>query len=167
MEKREVTLVVDNVRSLENVGSMFRTADGAGVKEILLVGISGYPDMGEQDIRRPYLRLKQHKALAKTALSGIGTPFRYFATRQECLDYMASQNLFVVVLEQNERSVSYQTDFDVKFPCCVVVGNELEGVSSEFIDKADVVVDIPMSGKGVSLNVSVSAGIILYRVLSR
>jgi tRNA G18 (ribose-2'-O)-methylase SpoU len=167
MEKRDITLVVDNVRSLENVGSMFRTADGAGVREILLVGISGYPDMGEKDSRRPYLRLKQHKALAKTALSGIQTPFRYFATRQECLDYIASQNLSVVVLEQNERSVPYDSDFDVKYPCCVVVGNELEGVASEFIDVADVVIDIPMLGRGVSLNVSVSAGIILYRLLSR
>jgi tRNA G18 (ribose-2'-O)-methylase SpoU len=167
MEKREITIVADNIRSLENVGSLFRTGDAVGVKEVLCVGISGYPDMGESDARRPYLRMKQHQLLKKTALSGITLPFKHFDTRESCLLYLASQKLFVIVVEQNERSVPYDSDFAIRFPCCVVLGNELDGVGAEFLNMADVVSEMPMLGAGKSLNVAVSAGIMLYEVLKR
>jgi 23S rRNA (guanosine2251-2'-O)-methyltransferase len=167
MEKREITIVADNIRSLENVGSLFRTGDAVGVKEILCVGISGYPDMGEGDPRRPYLRMKQHQMLAKTALSGINVPFKHFETRESCLMYIESQKLFMIAVEQDQRAVKYDSDFAIRFPCCAVMGNELDGVGKEFLDAADVIVEIPMLGAGKSLNVAVSAGIALFEIAKK
>ena len=164
MLEKSIILVADNIRSLENVGSLFRTADAVGVTEILCVGISGYPDAGALDHRRPYLRIKQHKALAKTALSGISVPFRYFPSVSECISYIQSHRLFVLVVEQDETAVDLFSEYQIQYPLCVIVGNELTGVSKEFIDIADLIVQIPMHGNGISLNVSVSGGIVLYQL---
>lgn len=167
MNTKDITIIADNIRSLENVGSLFRTGDAVGVKEILCVGISGYPDMGEKDTRRPYLRSKQHQMLSKTALSGIHIPCTYFPTTEDCLQYVRAQRLYIVVVEQDARSVDIFSSFDLRFPCCVVFGNEVSGASKEFLDAADVIIEIPMMGQGKSLNVSVSAGIVLYEMLRK
>ena len=165
MNEKGIVIIADNIRSLENVGSLFRTGDAVGVKEILCVGISGYPDMGEKDTRRPYLRAKQHQMLSKTALSGIHIPCKYFPTMEECLQYVHTQGLYIVVVEQDDRSVDLFSNFEIRYPYCVVMGNEVTGVSKEFLEVADVIVEIPMMGKGKSLNVSVCAGIVLYRIM--
>jgi tRNA G18 (ribose-2'-O)-methylase SpoU len=159
---KSVVFVADNVRSLENVGSIFRTADGLGASEVICVGISSYPDRGELDTRRPWLRLKNHKAIAKTALSGIEMPFRYFATPLETVEYLRSGGYFVVCVEQSEKSVDLGSSYTLQAPLAIVIGHELDGVSREFLDAADLVVEIPMQGKGISFNVSVSAGIAGY-----
>lgn len=165
MQQKDLVIIADNIRSLENIGSLFRTGDAVGVKEILCVGISGYPDAGDDDTRRPGLRYRQHQMLSKTALSGIEVPFKYFPSVGACLEYVKACGYFIVVVEQDSRSVDLFSDFNMRFPCCVVLGNELTGVSKEFLDAADVIVELPLQGKGVSLNVAVSAGIVLYKLV--
>jgi tRNA G18 (ribose-2'-O)-methylase SpoU len=159
---KKIVFVADNIRSLENIGSLFRTADGVGAAEVMCVGISGYPNMGEHDTRRPYLREKNHKMIQKTALSGIELPFRYFATASDALSYLQHEGYFIVCVEQTARSVQIFGTYEIQFPCALVLGHELDGVSPAFVESADLILEIPMYGKGKSLNVGVAAGIAGY-----
>jgi tRNA G18 (ribose-2'-O)-methylase SpoU len=163
---KKITLLADNIRSLENVGSLFRLADAIMVERVILVGISAYPDMGESDTRRPWLRERMHKLIKKTALSGIDVPFEYYQTAEEAVDSLKKRGTSIICIEQDERSVLYNSEYSVHFPCCIVLGNELDGVSKVFLDSADLILEIPMFGKGKSLNVSVSAGIVAYQILN-
>lgn len=157
-------IVADNVRSIENTGAMFRLADGVGAKELLLVGITPYPDLGQADTRRPWLRIRVTERLQKTGLSGMSVPFKWFEKTEDCISYLKGLNYYIVIVEQTDKSDPYNQAFKNLSAenVAMVVGHEVEGVSKEFIESADLCVDIPMYGKGVSLNVSVAAGIVAY-----
>lgn len=163
MQKNQFILVADNIRSLENVGSLFRIADAFAAEAIYIVGISGYPDMGELDPRRPWLKDKNTKAIRKTALTGLDTtPFQYFPSVKECLTQIKLKKYKIVCIEQDPRSIKIDKLTKVPSPCCLIFGNEVTGVSAEFLDEAELILEIPQLGKGKSLNVSVSAGIVCY-----
>ncbi|MDQ3099518.1 MAG: TrmH family RNA methyltransferase [bacterium] len=163
MSLKRFILVADNIRSLENVGSLFRIADAFGAEAIYIVGISGYPDMGEKDARRQWLRDKNTKAIKKSGLSGLTSiPFTYFATIEECLQEIRRKNYSIVSIEQQEKSVKLETVKSVPFPCCLIFGNEVTGVSQKFLDDSDLILEITQYGQGKSLNVSVCAGITCY-----
>ncbi len=160
--------VADNIRSIENVGSLFRTADGLGGAGVVCVGISSYPDQGESDARRPYLRQKNHQLLKKTALSGIDLPFWYFATAEEAVAWLKNNGYAIICIEQHTSALNLLTDtFTIPTPYCLVLGNEIEGVGQYFLQSADLIIEFPMFGKGKSLNVSVSAGIAAFELLRR
>lgn len=175
MSTSELILVADNIRSIENTGALFRLADGVGAKELILVGITPYPDLGEADTRRPWLRHRVTERLRKTALSGFEVAFRYFEKQVEAIVYLHQQDAFIVAVEQTSRSIvlnnqdsisnnQIMTNYQLskKGTIALVVGHEVEGVSREFVEAADLCVEIPMYGKGKSLNVSVAAGIAAY-----
>jgi tRNA G18 (ribose-2'-O)-methylase SpoU len=141
--------LVENVRSLYNVGAIFRTADGAGVDQVFLTGITGRPP---------------HKEIRKVALGAEeNVPWSYFKDPLEIIRKLKSEDVRIVILENTENSEQYDLT-DYSKPLCLVIGNEYHGVSPELLDEADQVIHIPMHGKKISLNVSVAFGIAAYQI---
>ncbi len=151
VEKLPVKVVLDNVRSLHNVGSLFRTSDAFGVEEMVLCGITGCPP---------------HPDLSKTALGAEeSVAWRYAGDAlEECLR-LREEGWMLAVLEQAHDSVSlddYHREPQQKV--ALVVGNEVEGVRQEIVSIADVVLEIPQRGVKHSLNVSVSGGLAIWQL---
>jgi len=150
--KKEVFVICDNIRSLENVGSIFRTADALGVTKIFLCGISGTPP---------------NRKISKTALGAEKVvPFEYKKQTGRLIDYLKRGKILTVALEQDKKAILY-TKFKPKFPLALVIGNEVKGVSKKVLKSVDKVVYLPMYGKKESLNVSVAFGIIGYYIRSK
>lgn len=146
---KEFYVVCDNIRSLENVGSIFRTADALGVTKIFLCGITGKPP--------------NHK-ISKTALGAEKTvPFEYVKQTGRLIDKLKSSKINIVALEQSKQAIAY-ISFKPKFPLALIMGNEVEGVSKKILKKADKVIYLPMIGKKESLNVSVAFGVAGYHI---
>jgi len=142
-------VLLNNIRSLYNVGSVFRTADGAGVDKIILTGITANPP---------------RKEISKTALGAEDTvPWEYIEYPDDAIKKLKSQGFQIVVLEQTEKSIDYKKA-QYTFPVCLVIGHEREGVESEILQQADFIVQIPMHGRKESLNVSVAFGIVAYEI---
>jgi len=150
-----VYLVLYNVRSAHNVGSILRTADGAGIKKVYLCGYTPTPvdRFG-----------RKRKDIAKVALGAEeSVSVEYVACIQEILNTFKEEGRFVVALEQDESSISY-TSFLINKPTAIVVGEETEGIPQHILQLCDSIVEIPMYGKKESLNVSIAAGIILFEL---
>ncbi len=153
--KIEKILILHNLRSIENVGSLFRTADAAGVTRMMLVGTTPTPvdRFGRSD-----------KRLAKTALGAEqSVPWEYHKNIVPVLRRLRTQNVFVIAVEQSEKSVLYTTVRPRGSWACVV-GNEVLGLPLSILRVADAAAVIPMSGAKESLNVTVAAGIVLFRL---
>jgi 23S rRNA (guanosine2251-2'-O)-methyltransferase len=152
---RSIVLILHNIRSVYNVGAIFRTADAAGVSEIILTGYTPIPLDRFGRIRRDF---------KKTALGAEATmPWRMGEEIQNVLDELTLRGFMTVALEQDIRAVTY-TKFVSKNKVALVVGNEVEGVPHDVLDTCEAVIDIPMRGKKESLNVSVAARIVLYEL---
>lgn len=154
----EITLVLHNIRSTHNVGSIFRTAEGFGVKKIICSGYTPYPVL-QDDVRLPHISEKITKQIHKTALGAeIMVPFEY----HEALDTWLGQNtLPLVALEQAQRSVNLR-DFTPPVKFALLLGEEVEGITQDLLAQCDTILEIPMHGKKESFNVSVAAGIALF-----
>jgi len=151
-DKLPFCVVLNNIRSLHNVGSIFRTADGAGVEKIWLCGITGYPPQG---------------GIAKTALGAEDyVPWEYCENGLSLLKELKTKGYQIVLLEQMQGSVSYDT-FIPQAPVCLVIGNEINGISDEWLELCDVAVEIDMAGVKNSLNVAVAFGVMAYQIRSR
>lgn len=141
--------VLDNIRSLHNVGSLFRTADGAGVEKLYLCGMTGTPP-------RPEIR--------KAALGAEETvAWEYFATTREALQQLRGQGYQLVAVERAESSLDFR-EAHYHFPLALVVGHEFEGIAPEILAECDLIVSLPMHGSKHSLNVAVAFGIAAYEV---
>lgn len=150
LARRDIYVIADNIRSLHNVGSLFRTSEAAGIKKLYLVGITATPP---------------RKEISKTAIGAENNvPWEYHTDLLPLLKYFKSQNIPILVLEHTDSSHNFQK-IEYTFPICLVVGNEVDGVSEEVMDYADIAVEIPMFGMKQSLNVSVAYGIMLYELL--
>ena len=149
-EKIEVVVVLDNVRSLLNVGSIFRTCDAFLVKSLYLCGLTGTPP---------------HKEIEKTALGATETVnWKHFDSTQLAVAQLNEQGYQVYAIEQAEESISLE-DFGAQAQkIAIVFGNEVYGVDQEVIDVCTGVIEIPQLGSKHSLNVAVSAGIVLWQV---
>jgi tRNA G18 (ribose-2'-O)-methylase SpoU len=149
-------LVLENIRSAYNVGAMFRTADGAGVDKVYLVGYTPAP------IDR-FGRVQPE--IKKTSLGASESiAWEHFLEPANLIERLRAEQVHVAVVEQSPSSIMLQ-DFAVQDNIAYVMGNEVEGVSKEFLAAADTIIEIPMLGEKESLNVSVAAGIILYHGL--
>ncbi len=147
--KKSFFLIIDNVRSLENVGSLFRTADAMSIDMVFLCGITGTPP--------------SHK-IAKTALGAEEwIPWEYHSQTWRLVEKLQKEKVSIVCLEQGKGSISL-SKFKPKFPLALVVGNEVKGVFSSVLKKADTLLEIPMTGKKESLNVAVAFGIAAYEI---
>jgi 23S rRNA (guanosine2251-2'-O)-methyltransferase len=153
-EKFPIVVVLDNVRSLSNVGSIFRTSDAMRLEKVFLCGITATPP---------------HNEIHKTALGAEESmEWRYFENTLDALDLLKSQNYIICSIEQVKKSTSlidFQLNHDAKY--AFIFGNEVKGVQQEVIDKSDMCLEIPQFGTKHSFNVSVSAGIVLWEVFKQ
>ncbi len=158
---REIYLIVHNIRSAYNVGSILRTADGAGVTKVYLTGYTPKPFREKED---PYITAPQ-KMIAKTALGAQN--FVNWEEKKEVLDLiekLKEENFFIVALEQDEKSVRIK-EVSWQFPIALILGNEAKGIDKEILQQCDLITEIPMRGQKESLNVSVATGIAVYEML--
>ena len=142
-----ISILVENVRSVHNVGSIFRSADGFGAERIYLTGYTASPPRED---------------LSKTALgSEKVVPWEHFKNPMDAAKKILKQRISLVLLEQTVKSKPIY-DIQWNFPVCFIVGNEVTGVSEELSDMADIHAEIPMRGIKQSLNVSVATGVAGY-----
>lgn len=158
----EVVLLVHNIRSTHNVGSIFRTAEGFGVSRVILSGYTPYPRL-DADKRLPHIANKLHTQIHKTALGAEElVPFEYRETPP--FQELKSAGFTVVGLEQDARSI-YLNKFTSPTKIALLLGEEVEGLTDELRAACDVLVEIPMVGKKESFNVSVATGVALYGLM--
>jgi 23S rRNA (guanosine2251-2'-O)-methyltransferase len=153
-QKLPVVVVLDNVRSMHNIGSIFRTADGFAVEKIYLCGITAQPP---------------HREIEKTALGATRSiNWEYFACPVQAVEQLRGEGYQVIAVEQAEQSIMLQ-DFNVtkgqKY--ALIFGNEVNGVSDEVMQKIDACIEIPQFGTKHSFNIVVSAGIVLWDLFSK
>ncbi len=149
--RNPITIMLDNVRSLYNVGSIFRTCDAALAKELILTGFTPHP---------PRLEIE------KTALGAVETvPWRYFKNTFDAIEKIKSEGNNVIAIEITDNSRKYDELTINDFPVCLVLGNELTGIDNEILALCDDAIEIPMYGVKHSLNVSVATGIVLFEAV--
>ena len=142
-------VILNNVRSLHNVGAIFRTADGVGVAKIWLCGITGYPPQA---------------GIAKTALGAQDhVPWEYREDPVVLAEELKEQGYQIVLLEQMAGAVSHDV-FMPKAPVCLVIGNEVNGVSQRLVSLCDAAIEIEMAGIKNSLNAAIAFGIAAYHI---
>ena len=151
-KKLPVLLVLDNVRSMNNVGSAFRTSDAFAIESIALCGITAQPP---------------HREIHKTALGATDSvDWQYYKTTKEACELLKSRGYRIYTVEQAKGSTSLE-EFSPKGKLAIVFGNEVFGVDDEIIDMADGCLEIPQFGTKHSLNISVSIGVILWDLVSK
>ncbi len=152
MNKTEDFVVIcDSLRSLHNVGSVFRTADGTGISKVYLCGITGMPDTQ-----------KHERQISKVALGAQNyVKWEYVKQSWRLVEKLKKDGYHIVSLEQTPKSISY-LKFKPKFPLALIIGNEGKGVKKSLLERSDYVIDIPMRGQKESLNVSVAFGVVAY-----
>ena len=151
----QIFLLVDQVRSLYNVGSIFRIADAVGVEKIYLSGYSGIEIING----KPQL----HAKIIKTGLEGVNTSWEYIENPIDFIKKLNIKEIKIYALELTKNSQEY-TEIKYCFPLCLIVGHEREGVNKKLLDLSDNVIKIPMYGKGKSLNVAIATAIVLYEI---
>lgn len=152
--KTPLTLVLDDIRSMYNVGSLFRTADCFRLERLALCGITACPP---------------HTEIHKTALGAeLSVDWEYYPTALQAVSVLKSAGYRVFALEQTEGSIKLQ-DFRTKegYKYALVVGNEVKGVAQEVVDACEAAVEIPQFGTKHSLNVSVSGGMAIWQIASQ
>ena len=151
VEKLDVIIVLDNVRSLSNIGSFFRTADAFRIGEIFLCGITACPP---------------HREIHKTAVGAEeSVKWRYFDTTEDACKYLKDNNYKINAVEQIEGSVMLN-DFVPEQRSAYIFGNEVDGVDDNILQYCDAAVEIPQEGTKHSLNVSISGGIVMYHLFN-
>jgi len=151
-KKKPLTIVLDNIRSLNNIGSVFRTADAFRIEQILLCGITARPP---------------HREIQKTALGATASvDWKYFKNINDAVKKLREMGYQIIALEQADESVSlhnFMPENDKKY--ALILGNEVNGVSEEVVNSADYCLEIPQFGTKHSFNVTVSAGIAIWDIL--
>lgn len=147
--KNPIVIVLDNVRSLNNIGSIFRTSDGFRVAKIVLCGISTCPP---------------HRDIHKTALGAeMSVPWEYFDDTKMAIQALKKEGYHILSVEQAQNA-TLLNDFSVqnKSPLALIFGHEVKGVDQEVVNLSDEVLEIPQFGTKHSFNISVSVGIVLW-----
>ncbi len=163
----ELTLILDNIRSLHNVGSILRSADAFAVTNVIMCGVTPYPKI-EHDKRLPHVIERARKTIAKTALGAETTiQCSHSESTEQAIQEVKAVGVHVVALEQDSSSVNVTSLTGRKHPrLAVVFGEETKGLTKRCLELCDEVAEIPMFGDKESLNVSVAAGIALFAIRS-
>lgn len=152
LPKHNLYIVLDNLRSAFNVGSIFRLCDTMRVKELILCGYTAYPP---------------HTKLDKTSLGTIDyVPWKHFETTEEAIEYLKNKNIVTWAAETTSISIDYR-EIEIPEEVAVVFGNEALGVSKEVMELCDNLVEIPVYGYKNSLNVATACSIIGYKVIEK
>ena len=155
----DITVIAHNIRSTHNVGAIFRTAEGFGISKIILSGYTPYPKL-PKDSRLPHIAEKLTKQISKTALDAEKiVPFEYI--EQPPLDMLKNDGYRIVALEQAPNSITLSS-YNPPEKIALLLGEEVEGITAELLEKCEDIIEIPMVGKKESYNVSVATGIALY-----
>lgn len=152
--KTPLIIVLDNIRSLNNIGSVFRTADAFLIEKIYLCGITAKPP---------------HKDIQKTALGATDSvAWEYAKETSEVIERLKNEGVLIAAVEQAEQAVFLQ-NFTIKpdTKYAVIFGNEVKGVQQHVVSKSDIVLEIPQYGTKHSLNISVSAGVVIWDLFSK
>lgn len=153
IDKLPIVIILDNIRSMHNVGSIFRTADAFLIESIYLCGFTPQPP---------------HRDIHKTALGATETVnWKYFTTTFEAVNELKQQGYTLWAIEQTTESIPLQNIQFNKRPIAVVFGNEVDGVDNAVLKMSDVSIEIPQYGTKHSLNVSVAAGIVLWHMIQK
>ena len=152
-DKIPVIVVLENIRSLNNIGSVFRTADAFGISSIYLVGYTAQPP---------------HRDMNKTAIGATeSVDWKYFNDSRSALDSLKKEDYKIVAVEQAEESIPLQKmEWSENEKLALIFGNELTGIEQETIDQSDMSLEIPQFGTKHSLNISVSVGVVLWGILN-
>ena len=158
MKNKECILLIHDIRSVYNVGAIFRTADAVGVTKIILSGYSPTPldRFGRERIDFTKCALGAEKNI----------PWEYIETPYEKIQTLKQEGFHVIGLEQDERSVDYKKNIESE-KIVIILGTETTGMAQELLELCDTIMEIPMQGIKESLNVSVATGILLYRILDK
>jgi 23S rRNA (guanosine2251-2'-O)-methyltransferase len=154
IKKNEIYIILDNILDTYNIGSIFRLADAVAAKQVILCAGSVTPP--------------NHRILKSSINTTEWVDWQYFADAKTAISNLKLliPNLQVIAVEQTKDSVPYNK-FEYSFPLALVVGHETDGVSKEALELCDGVVELPMYGVNISLNVMVSLAIILYKALEK
>lgn len=154
VKKTPIVIVLDNIRSLNNIGSVFRTCDAFLIEKIYLCGITATPP---------------HKDIHKTALGSTdAVAWEYVENTMDLIKKLKYQNIKICAIEQAEQATllnAFSPEKDTTY--ALVFGNEVKGVSQQVVSASDMVLEIPQFGTKHSLNISVSAGIVIWDVFSK
>ena len=154
----KITLLLHNIRSTHNVGSIFRTADGFGAEKIILTGYTPYPAT-DDDNRLPHIAVKLTKQINKTALGATASvPFEHY---DDLLTWLDVNTLPLVALEQSPNSYTLDR-YAAPDEFVLVLGEEVDGIPGDLLARCASIIEIPMVGTKESFNVSVAAGIAMY-----
>jgi 23S rRNA (guanosine2251-2'-O)-methyltransferase len=153
-EKNPVCVVLDNVRSMNNIGSVFRTCDAFRIEKLFLCGITATPP---------------HREIQKTALDATeSVEWEYFEKAEEAIKILRKNKFVIYAVEQTDKSqLLNKMDVNHDEKIALVFGNEINGIGDETLDACDFGIEIPQFGTKHSLNISVSAGIVLWHILSK
>lgn len=152
LARNPIHVVLDNLRSAYNVGSIFRTSDAGAVEHIHLCGMCAHPP---------------HPKLEKTALGAFEyVPWTYYERNRDCMEALKERGIPVVAIEITDEAVPMH-EFEWPQPVAIVFGNEVNGINHRVLARSDAVVKIPMHGYKNSINVATAFGVVLYDILSR
>jgi len=151
IRRHPIVVIADNIRSIYNVGSIFRTCDAARIEKLYLTGYTPYPPRPE---------------IEKVALGSTqSVPWEHYKNPVEVVEKLRKDGFKIACLELTDQSRKYYEVDKLDFPLCLILGNELTGVSNELISVSDFALEIPQYGYKHSMNVSVACGIALFELL--
>ncbi len=157
VKKLPVTVLLNSIRSSYNVGSIFRTSDGAMIEKLILCGYTPYPPIDDEN--------KGNKDVLKTALGSTqSVKWEYIKNPIDTIKDLKVNGIKICALELTENSKSYSDSNLYEFPLCLVVGNEITGISQDVLDLCDYSIEIPQYGIKQSLNVAVAYGIAIFEL---
>jgi 23S rRNA (guanosine2251-2'-O)-methyltransferase len=152
-KNNHVVVILDDIRSMNNVGSIFRTCDCLGIGHIYLCGITGQPP---------------HREIYKTSLGAENSVgWDYHAEIEPLINSLKLKNFKIIGLEQTDKSIDIRNFDDMEQPLAIIMGNEVEGISDKALDLCDIVLEIPQFGTKHSYNVAVSCGIALWEIVRK
>ena len=158
----QLKLILPNIRSIHNVGSIMRTADGFGVEEIIFAGYTPYPRQ-PTDTRLPHIAAKISQQLHKTALGAeTSVASRYVTDLNTELEQLKAADWEIIALEQAKTSIKLADFKPTVAKIALIIGEEVDGIAPELLSQADQIIEIPMVGQKESFNVSVATGIALF-----
>ena len=164
--KFPIYVIANNIRSLANVGLFFRISEAANISKLFLCGIAGHPKI-PKDNRFSHQIKKDEDKINKTAIKTV--PLVNWEYRENTLDVikkLKKRRVYIVSVEQTKESVSLW-EVGIRFPVCIIFGHERRGIDSDILKQSDMIINIPMFGKGRNLNVTTAYAITVYELLKK